>query len=115
MNEFIRNMIVQLIIPIALIIYYMEYKKASVDTKIPDKKGFRTKYSLKNIENWNKTNRLAAKITKIIIIIDFVACIISLILQIMKYTSSTKLYVITVAFMLFTHFASVMYIQFKNK
>ncbi|WP_067140718.1 hypothetical protein [Oceanivirga salmonicida] len=115
MNELLRNALIQLIIPIALIIYYRSYKKAATDKVIPPKGGFRTIYSKKNIKNWNEMNLLAARVTYVVIIIDIIACLISLTLQILKYVNSTKLYVVTVAYMLITHFVSVMYIQYRKK
>lgn len=115
MNEIIRNMLLQGFIPFLLAIYCKSYKKSSRDYTIPEKGGFRTEYSLKDIYNWRKTNNIAYKVTYFVILTQIIAFLISMSLQIIIKINPVKLYVYTIGYMMLSHIVSVAYIQYKSK
>ena len=114
MEILIKNFILEIIIPLVLYLYAISYDKQKDAKKIPEKGGFRTKYSTLNIENWRFVNELAYKITLKIVQIEIAIVFISMLIQIFNLINPTLNYVIVVSIFLLLHILSTIYIQIKQ-
>ena len=114
MEILIKNFILEIIIPLVLYLYAISYGKQKNVNQIPAKGGFRTKYSMLNIENWRFVNELAYRVTIKIVKLGIAIVFISMLTLIFELMNPTLNYVVVVSILLLLHIISTIYIQIKQ-
>ena len=99
----IKNFILEIIIPLVLYLYAISYGKQKDANQIPEKGGFRTKYSTLNIENWRFVNELAYRVTIKTVKIEIVIVFVSMLSLILRLMNPTLNYVVVVFILLLLH------------
>lgn|GEM_PF-3050893 len=114
MEILIKNFILEIIIPLVLYLYAISYGKQKDANQVPEKGGFRTKYSTLNIENWRFVNELAYRVTIKTVKIEIAIVFVSMLTLILRLMNPTLNYVVVVFILLLLHIISTIYIQINQ-